>query len=225
MDDQISHKATSLVAAFSIARLDSWMFAIRKVEMKGGLQVKSTAMLILGVAIIISPLFCQEGKMKQEAYTGTAIGTGGAASAKSIGFDFRIDRYTSDEDVDQLATLLKEKGPDALRAAMEKLDVGRINPTGSVGNTIAVARKRQDGSDTIITIVTARVMPFVELYRGGRTTDYPFGFLQVTLNAKGQGSGQIMVAAKIRFDKKKGHFEIESYGNQYIKAVNVRPRS
>lgn len=32
-----------------------------------------------------------------------------------------------------------------------------------------------------------------------------------------------MVAAKIRFDKKKGQYEIESYGNQYIKVANVRP--
>jgi len=66
-------------------------------------------------------------------------------------------------------------------------------------------------------------MPFIELYRGGRTTDYPFGFLQVKLNKQGQGIGQLMVAAKIRFDKKKGNYEIESYGNQYIKAGNVRP--
>jgi len=66
-------------------------------------------------------------------------------------------------------------------------------------------------------------MPFIERCRGGRTTDYPFGFLQVKLNKQGQGIGQIMVAAKIRFDKKKGNYEIESYGNQYIKAGNVRP--
>jgi len=96
--------------------------------------------------------------------------------------------------------------------------------TGTVGNQLAVARKRQEGSETIITVVTARNMSFVELYRGGRTTDYPFGFLQVKLNEKSEGNGQIMVTAKIRFDKKKGHYEIESYGNQYIKAVNVRPR-
>ena len=82
---------------------------------------------------------------KQEGYSGTAIGTGGAVGAKSIGFDFRVNRDTSDEEVDQLATLLKEKGPDALRRTMEKLDVGRISPTGSVGNQIAVARKRGEG--------------------------------------------------------------------------------
>ena len=187
--------------------------------------MKKIALLILGVAFSISLLLCQEGQMKQEAYTGTAIGTGGPASARSTGFNLRVNRYTSDEEVDQLAALLKEKGPDALRGAMEKLDVGRVNPTGSVGNTIAVARKRQDGSDTIVTVVTARIMPFAELYHGGRTKDYPFGFLQLKLNDKGEGSGQIMVAAKIRFDKKKGHYEIESYGNQYIKAVNIRPSS
>ena len=43
------------------------------------------------------------------------------------------------------------------------------------------------------------------------------------LNEKGEGTGQIMAAAKIRFDKKNGKIEIESFGNQYIKAVNVRP--
>jgi hypothetical protein len=45
----------------------------------------------------------------------------------------------------------------------------------------------------------------------------------VKIDDKGVGTGQIMAAAKIRFDKKKGTYEIESYGNQYIKATNVRP--
>lgn len=118
---------------------------------------------------------------------------------------------------------LLRKGTDALRRALEKEDRGRINVVGSTGNQIAVARKRQQGPDTIITIVTARTMPFIELYRGGRSTDYPFGFLQVKLDDKGQGNGQIMAAGRIRFDRKKGNYEIESYGNQYIKATNVRP--
>lgn len=43
------------------------------------------------------------------------------------------------------------------------------------------------------------------------------------LDDKGQGNGQIMAAARIRFDRKKGNYEIESYDNQYIKATNVRP--
>jgi hypothetical protein len=45
-------------------------------------------------------------------------------------------------------------------------------------------------------------------------------YLQVTLDAKGEGTGQIMAAAKIKFDK--GQYVIESYRNQYIKATNAR---
>jgi hypothetical protein len=32
-----------------------------------------------------------------------------------------------------------------------------------------------------------------------------------------------MAAAKIRFSKKAGHYEIESFGNPYITAVKARP--
>jgi hypothetical protein len=179
---------------------------------------------LLAAAALIMPLSPAQPAQESvtENYSATAIGTGGPAGGKSVNFDFRITRYASDEEVANLAELLKAKGSDALRRAMERLNSGNIAPVGTVGNQIAIARKRQEGSDTVITIVTARIMPFVELYNGGRTTDYPFGFVRVRLNSKGEGSGQIMVAAKLRFDKKKGQYEIESFGNQYLKAANVR---
>ena len=184
---------------------------------------KFTLLLVLGITFLLPASYGQDVKVKAEAYSAVAMGTGGSVGGKTIQFDFRVTKYNSDEEVNNFAEILKEKGPDALRRALEKEDVGRINPVGGTGNQIAVARKRQEGSETVITMVTARNMPFIELYRGGRTTDYPFGFLQVKLNEKGEGAGQIMAAAKIRFNGKKGHYEIESYGNQYIKAVNVRP--
>jgi hypothetical protein len=184
---------------------------------------KSTeAFAILVFLVSILGVFAQD-KTPPEAYSGVAIGTGGSAGGKTIQFDFRITQYTTDQQVLSLAQLVKENGTDALRRALEKEDKGRIAVVGSTGNQIAVARKRQEGSNTIITIVTARTMPFMELYNNGRTTDYPFGYLQVKLDANGQGTGQIMAAARIRFDKKKGQYQIESFGNQYIKAANVRP--
>jgi hypothetical protein len=179
--------------------------------------------LTLALALLFPTVFGQETANREDAYSAVAMGTGGSVGGKSMQFDVRVKRYATDDEIQKFAELLKEKGPDTLRRELEKLDAGRIRPVQSVGNQIAVARKRQDGPVTVITVLTARQMPFVELYRSGRTVDYPFGFLQVKLNEKGEGTGQIMAAAKIRFDKKKGHYEIESYGNQYIKAVNVRP--
>jgi hypothetical protein len=173
--------------------------------------------------LLALPSFAQQQEMVPEEYTGVAIGTGGSFGGRTMSFDFRITRFTTDQEVEQLALLLKEKGQDALRRAMEKLDCGRIHPVGTVGDQIAVCRKRQQGPNTVITIVTARNMSFAELYNSGRSVDYPFGFLQVKLDAESKGAGQFMMAAKLRFDKKKGNYELESYGNQYIKATNVRP--
>jgi hypothetical protein len=180
-------------------------------------------LLVLVVFASVSLAASAQEKMAPEAYTGVAIGTGGTFGGRSVSFDFRITSYTTDQEVQNFAQLVKEKGPNALRSALEKEDKGRINLVGTTGNQIAVARKRQQGEKTIITIVTARQMSFGELYNSGRSVDYPFGYLQLTLDATGKGTGQIMAAAKIRFNKKSGQYEIESFGNQYIKATNVRP--
>jgi len=190
--------------------------------MEAHLSRMSLFVMVLVVCLALAA--SAQDKTLPEAYSGVAIGTGGSVGGKTISFDFRITGYTTDAEVQSFAQLVKDKGTDALRLALEKEDKGRISVVGSTGNQIAVARKRQEGSDTIITIVTARIMPFMELYRGGRSRDYPFGFLQVKLDATGKGTGQIMAAARIRFDKKKGQYEIESFGNQYIKATNVRPQ-
>jgi hypothetical protein len=163
-----------------------------------------------------------QDKAPTEAYSGMTMGTGGSVGGKTAQFDFRVTKYTTDEEVQNFAQLLKDNGTGALRKAPKKEDKGRVNRVGTIGNQIAVARKRQEGSDTIISI-TARNMPCVEHYNNGRSTGYPFGYLQVKIDAKGVGTCQIMAAAKICFDSKKGTYEIESYGNQYSKATNIRP--
>jgi hypothetical protein len=185
-------------------------------------QLSRISLFVLALLVFFSAgAYAQDRK---DAYTGTAVGTGGSFGGKMVTFNFNITQYTSDDELQSLAELVKEKGTNALRQALEKKNVGHLNVTGTLGNDIAIARKRQDGPDTIISIVTARIMNFAEVYHNGRSVDYPFGFLQVKLDASGNGRGQIMVAAKIRFNKKSGKYEIESFGNQYIKAENVRPQ-
>ncbi len=178
--------------------------------------------LVLGLAMLLPAAFGQDAKKQAENYSAVAVGTGGSVGGKSMMFSLHIKEYMNDAEVLKYAELLKEGGQDALRKALEKLDSGQLSPAGRVGNPIAIARKRLEGGKTIITIVTARVMPFIELYHSGRSTDYPFGVMRITFDEKGEGSGQVMAAAKIRFDKKKDQVEIESYGNQYIKVVNAR---
>src|SRR5436305_11017896 len=141
------------------------------------MQVSHISLFTLALLVALPPAAFAQDKTQPEAYSGVAVGTGGSMGGNTISFDFRITQYTTDEELQNLAQLVKDQGTPALRRALEKENKGRIKAVGSTGNQIAVARKRQEGSDTIITIVTARDMPFVELYRNGRTTDYPFGYL------------------------------------------------
>ena len=135
------------------------------------------------VLAIFTFLLLSQGVRAQEqtpeAYTGVAVGTGGTVGGKSIQFDFRITQYNTDDDIKKFAQLLQDKGTDALRRALEKENKGRIAVVGSTGTQIAIARKRTQGADTIITIITPRILPFAELYNNGRSTTYPFGYLQV----------------------------------------------
>jgi hypothetical protein len=80
-------------------------------------------------------------KIAPEAYTGVAIGTGGSLGGKSIGFDFRITSYTTDEEVQTFAQLLKDKGQDPLTSALNKENKGSINLAGS---TETPARRQDD---------------------------------------------------------------------------------
>jgi hypothetical protein len=126
-------------------------------------RVSSVPLFALVLLVSFSLVAFAQDKNPPQAYSGVAMGTGGSVGAKTISFDFRIAQYTTDEELQNFAQLVKDRGTDALRRALEKEDKGRINAVGSTGNQIAVARKRQEGPKTIITIVTARNMPFVEL--------------------------------------------------------------
>jgi len=185
--------------------------------------MKYAMLLMFAYAAFSIASYGQNDKTKPDSYSGVLIGTGGTIGGKTLGFNFNVNSYTTDDELQSFATLLKEKGQGALLNVLQKQDKGRFLPTGSTGTQIAIARKRQIGSETIITIVTPRRMGFGELYRGSRSVDYPFGYLQIAIDDKSIGTGKVMAAAKIKFNKKSGQYEIESFGNQYIKATNVRP--
>ncbi len=163
------------------------------------------------------------GQEKPEQYAATWVVVGGAAGGANVPIDIRINKFNTDEDVMKLAELLKEKGQDALRRELEKLDVGQISPPGRIGTPIAIARKLKSGEGTIVRVVTARNLPFLELRYSGRSTDYPFTIVELQLDAQSKGTGTGIAAASIRFNKKQNKYEIESFqqGTAVNKLLNV----
>ena len=163
----------------------------------------------------------EEEKKKREIYTAVVVGVGGAIGARSINIDIQIEKYTTDEEAIGYLTLLKEKGQDQLRLKLEKIDVGVVRPSVSVGTDLAIARGFETPDGKVIRVLTARNMRFMELYHGGRSTDYPFTVIEIRLDKEGKGEGSIMGATQISFTQE-GKLELESLGNQYARLVNVR---
>jgi len=161
-------------------------------------------------------------KKKPDHYSAVAVAVRGVAAARSVNLDFHINEYTSDEKAKELADILREGDVHALRRAMEKLDIGQVSPTGRIGTPIAFARTRQTDRGLLITIATARDMPFFEMYRSGRSTDYPLGVFQLLVDEKGRGEGSAITAARVKFDKE-GTLVLESYGHlDTVRLSNVR---
>jgi hypothetical protein len=176
---------------------------------------------------ILSTASAQTGDAKPltdlpRQFAATAFGQAGALAGKSFGATIYVTGWTTDQQVNDYISVLKEKGPDGLVRAMEKTDdVGRLSPTGYVGSGFRFARyKPRPNGGLHIVMVTNRPMSFGELYRGGRSTDYQFGIAVLDVDKDGKGTGTLAPVCKIKFNKK-NELEIENYGQKPLRLANV----
>ena len=163
----------------------------------------------------------------QEVYTGTMVNMNGRMV--STGFNLSIRDYTSDEQAQRYLGILGEGDQDDLLKVIRDLDLGRLSATGTVGRNLIVVRKRAlpDGRNRII-VVFERWQTFREVRGGYRVSDYPFGLMEIIIDAKGKGSGTFIAACKIdlKKDKKTGKYELEleNFGTYPHKVMGVMRR-
>jgi hypothetical protein len=190
-------------------------------------NLRMLAVLFVLSGCMLSNAFAQNGDNKPlsdlpRQFAATAIGQAGAMAGKSFGVTLYITGWTTDQQVTDFVSVLKEKGPDGLVSAMEKTDdVGRLSPTGFVGSGMRFARYRPTANGGLhIVMVTNRPMSFGELYRSGRSTDYQFGIVVLDVDKTGKGTGKLAPVCKIKFNKK-NELEIENYGQKPFRLANV----
>jgi len=175
-------------------------------------------------ATVVGACFARQANAQEETYT-AVLQTQGApgGGGTQIQFNFHITKWSTQDEIKQLGAVLKEKGQRFLLDEMNKLDSGRIYKRGQTGNPIAIAEKWQNGDDTVITMISARRMSMFETNAKGTSTKYPFAFLQVTLNSKGEGTGKLVEAAGIKYDNEKDTYRLDPYGQGARLVSNVKP--
>lgn len=179
-----------------------------------GFVVLSGAMLVTAA----SP----RGQAAAEVFTATAAvkGAGGASATAPV--TVTVDRKMSQGEAEKLTAAFKSGGAAALRKAL----VG-VAPTGSVkigAGTATPTRltiERGTGSGRLLTIVADQPLVFLGAgVPGAKAKEgYDFAVIDIEVDAKGNGSGTIAPAAKIKLNQ--SAFVVEDYAADVVRLTAV----
>jgi hypothetical protein len=197
------------------------------------MRVNRIVVAVFAVAISLSvtcTAFAQNKKKSsdfKEVYTGTLMATNGPMRTTS--FNLSIKGYTSDEEAQGYRAMLVEGDQSDLLKKIDDLDLGFMSASGSIGRRLLVVRKYQlpEGKTKIIAAFE-RWQTFGEVRGGYRVSDYPFGIIEIIIDAKGKGSGTFIAACAVdmKKDKKTDQYRLvlENFGTWPNKVMGVMRR-
>ena len=185
--------------------------------------------LVFAISIILTSIVGVSAQ--QETYTGSIVsyGNGLTGRMRTGTFTLRIDRLTSDQRANQLLGLLQEGSDETLLNQLDNEDVGSFSINGRIGPRLNVVRESNINGQTRIFAVFRRWMNFGEIRGGYRSTDYPYGVIEMYVDPRtGKGEGTYIAAARIRWrqDKKSGQYniEIENFATYPARLLGVTRR-
>ena len=187
------------------------------------------SIIVLALVLIVGPQHSLNTSAKSgpaaETYTGTIIGVGGQLGGVSRPFTLSIDGFTSTAEARRDVAILAERGQDGLLNALQGKRLGYFSLGSQLGRDLNFVYQTQnsDGSRHI-TILFERWMNLYELRSGTRSTDYPFSYVELTVDRSGKGEGSFIPAAKIRFNKKH-EVEVENFGIYPARLAGVERRN
>lgn len=181
--------------------------------------------------LVLISLSALSASAQQETYTGSIVsyGNGLTGRMRTGTFTLRIDRLTSDQRANQLLGLLQEGSDETLLNQLDNEDVGSFSINGRIGPRLNVVRESNINGQTRIFAVFRRWMNFGEIRGGYRSTDYPYGVIEMYVDPRtGKGEGTYIGAARIRWrqDKKSGQYniEIENFATYPARLLGVTRR-
>ena len=166
----------------------------------------------------------QSNIARPEKFTAFAVDTSiTAPRALTSPVDITVNRWSTDAERDLLLAVFRDKGQDALLAALQKLPVvGGISTPGSLKYDIHFARQRAEAEGgRMIFLMTDRYIGAWEAANRPRTIDYPFTLIQLALDKDGRGIGKASIATKIT-QAADGTIELENFSSQPVALNEVR---
>lgn len=164
----------------------------------------------------------QDGESVKEVYTGTLIGIGGPQAGRSATFTLTLNDRTSRTAAGGYANLLRTKGQDALLKQLQGKDVGTFSLAGYTGQRVNFAYETDTPEGKKLTILFERWLQPFELRYGTRSQEYPFTYMELSIDKDGKGNGTMIGAAKVYFEKDDpSTLNVENFSVYPLRVVNV----
>jgi len=155
-------------------------------------------------------------------------GSGFNTRTTTAPFTLHLNERTSNDEAQRLLGALQSGGQDELRRSLNRNDLGRFSIGNRVGLPVeAVIVDRTGDGRTRLRAVLERWQGFGELWRGGRSVDYPFSYIELYIDPRtGNGEGTFIAAAQIRWrnDHGQNQVEIEDFGTFPGRLMGVKVR-
>jgi hypothetical protein len=160
----------------------------------------------------------------RERYTAAAIGGGGPRSNPvATNVEITIDRWSTAAERKQLLEAMSKGQNELLEALQETRAVGSIRTPGNLAYDLHYAHqvKGEDGGKRIF-LATDRPITAWEVINQRRTLDYPFTFIRLNVDARGEGKGTLSLATRLIVDEDDNTVEFEHYTVQPIQLNKVK---
>ena len=150
----------------------------------------------------------------------------GVASGGSGEIDIVIERWSTDQERDQLQAVLAEKGGKGLLPVLQQVKprVGYIRGGRSrpVSADVQFARSSElpDGGRRVV-LATERLRTAAERSRHDPAEEYDFLLIEIRLDRQGKGEGRTADGTRVSLNKTTGTLEIEKYSAQPVKLIHV----
>ena len=158
----------------------------------------------------------------KEVFTCNALVSANPGAARTTRLTITINEYTTDEERLQYLDLLKAGGQEAVRKALENVEVGQIVPRGQLREPINFARSYTVDGGRVINILKVRYLRFLEFALGTpQSRDYNLTFIQLKINEDGEGEGFMFAGTRI-FINEENRLVLEQRGTTPIRLSSVR---
>lgn len=139
----------------------------------------------------------------------------------TISIVVHIDSYSPVGDIRALNLLLKDKGQDAVEAALFRMKGrGWIRIGSSLGYEVPIIRSLPTPTGRRIVVIADRPIQFWDQWRGTRSLQYPFGMIVLDIDHGGRGEGRLIAAMRAKFDNE-GKVELESFGTEPFRIIGL----